>query len=98
MSFSAVTQIRVSCLTASTARHHTSARDQGAAAWLNASTSIIRRYEVRNTGQDLGLAANATSITAQPQDVWGDSYQRLRVVKASQPKPIKEEQLPANRA
>lgn len=78
-----MTQVNVSGLTASnTIRHHTSASDQGAAAWLSSSTSIIRRYQTRNTGKDLGLAANATSIPASPQDVWGKSYEKLRVVKA----------------
>lgn len=75
-------------LTASNARHHTSASDDGAAAWLSASTTIIRRYQTRNTGKDLGLAANATSIAASPQDVWGESYENLRAVKASPPKDI----------
>ncbi|KAL2275238.1 hypothetical protein FJTKL_02182 [Diaporthe vaccinii] len=62
-------------------QHHTSASDQGAASSLNSSTSIIRRHQTRNTGKDLGLAANATSIPANPRDVWGKSYERLRVVK-----------------
>lgn len=75
--------MNVSSLTAGYSRHHTSASDQEATAWLHASTSIIRRYQTRNGGKDLGLAANATSISASPQDVWGKSYENLRTIKAS---------------
>ncbi|KAK2609982.1 hypothetical protein N8I77_003446 [Diaporthe amygdali] len=63
-------------------QHHNSESDQGAASWLNASTSIIRRHQTQNGGKDLGLAANATSLPASPQDIWGKNYDRLRCIKA----------------
>lgn len=92
-----MTRVNVSGLTASIARHHTPVSDQGAAAWLEGSTSIIRRHQTRNTGKDLGLAANATSIPANSQDLWGESYDKLRVVKASISRPIIAKSSPSNR-
>jgi hypothetical protein len=55
--------------------------DTRAEKWLRYNQELIRGYETRLGEQDLGYAANGTTLEVDPQDVWGASYPRLRRVK-----------------
>lgn len=64
-------------------RHNSATDDDAAQSFADGATTLVRKYQTKNGGEDLGIIPNYTSGKIEPSEVWGSSYNRLREVKVS---------------